>query len=114
MRDAAAAAAAHYQPAPAAPHKPARGRANRWWNIPKYGTGTVVRREGDGEDAKITVSFPRLRPKETRGEIRRIEKKLMNTKDVNDKTRTQEAEADGAQEGGAQSQTRLRRGARIY
>jgi DNA helicase II / ATP-dependent DNA helicase PcrA len=26
---------------------------------PKYGTGTVVRREGDGEDAKITVSFPR-------------------------------------------------------
>ena len=26
---------------------------------PKYGTGTVVRREGDGEDAKITVNFPR-------------------------------------------------------
>jgi DNA helicase-2/ATP-dependent DNA helicase PcrA len=26
---------------------------------PKYGTGTVVRREGEGEDAKITVSFPR-------------------------------------------------------
>jgi DNA helicase-2/ATP-dependent DNA helicase PcrA len=25
----------------------------------KYGTGTVVRREGDGEDAKITVNFPR-------------------------------------------------------
>src|SRR5262249_18618993 len=25
---------------------------------PKYGTGTVVRREGDGDDAKITVSFP--------------------------------------------------------
>ena len=26
---------------------------------PKYGTGTVVRREGDGDDAKITVMFPR-------------------------------------------------------
>jgi DNA helicase II / ATP-dependent DNA helicase PcrA len=26
---------------------------------PKYGTGTVVRREGEGEDAKITVNFQR-------------------------------------------------------
>jgi len=26
---------------------------------PKYGVGTVVRREGEGEDAKITVNFPR-------------------------------------------------------
>ena len=25
---------------------------------PKYGRGTVMRREGDGDDAKITVSFP--------------------------------------------------------
>ena len=25
---------------------------------PKYGLGTVVRREGDGDDAKITISFP--------------------------------------------------------
>jgi len=25
---------------------------------PKYGTGTVVRREGEGDDAKITVNFP--------------------------------------------------------
>jgi DNA helicase-2/ATP-dependent DNA helicase PcrA len=24
---------------------------------PKYGRGTVVRREGDGEDAKLTVMF---------------------------------------------------------
>jgi len=24
---------------------------------PKYGEGTVVRREGDGDDAKITVQF---------------------------------------------------------
>jgi len=26
---------------------------------PKYGQGTVIRREGEGEDAKITVNFPR-------------------------------------------------------
>jgi len=25
---------------------------------PKYGRGTVMRREGDGDDAKLTVSFP--------------------------------------------------------
>ena len=25
---------------------------------PKYGRGTVLRREGDGDDAKLTVSFP--------------------------------------------------------
>ncbi len=25
---------------------------------PKYGSGTIVRREGDGDDAKITVNFP--------------------------------------------------------
>ena len=27
---------------------------------PKYGEGTVYKREGDGEDAKITVQFPRF------------------------------------------------------
>jgi DNA helicase-2/ATP-dependent DNA helicase PcrA len=27
-------------------------------NHPKYGRGTVLRREGDGEDAKLTISFP--------------------------------------------------------
>jgi DNA helicase-2/ATP-dependent DNA helicase PcrA len=27
---------------------------------PKYGEGTVYEREGDGEDAKITVQFPRF------------------------------------------------------
>jgi DNA helicase-2/ATP-dependent DNA helicase PcrA len=27
---------------------------------PKYGTGTIVRREGEGDDAKITVSFQRF------------------------------------------------------
>ena len=25
---------------------------------PRFGRGTVVRREGDGDDAKLTVSFP--------------------------------------------------------
>ena len=25
---------------------------------PKYGRGIVLRKEGDGEDAKLTVSFP--------------------------------------------------------
>ena len=54
-------------PAPvAAPAKPAAvapprksARTGMQVEHPKYGTGTVVRREGDGEDAKITVSFPR-------------------------------------------------------
>jgi DNA helicase-2/ATP-dependent DNA helicase PcrA len=27
-------------------------------NHPKYGRGTILRREGDGEDAKLTISFP--------------------------------------------------------
>jgi len=35
-------------------------RAGMTVQHPKYGTGTVVRREGDGEDAKITVNFPRF------------------------------------------------------
>jgi DNA helicase-2/ATP-dependent DNA helicase PcrA len=26
---------------------------------PKYGRGVIVRREGEGEDAKLTVSFPK-------------------------------------------------------
>jgi DNA helicase-2/ATP-dependent DNA helicase PcrA len=25
---------------------------------PKYGRGVVLRREGDGDDAKLTISFP--------------------------------------------------------
>jgi DNA helicase-2/ATP-dependent DNA helicase PcrA len=45
------------RPQPVAPSR--RARAGMTVEHPKYGTGTVVRREGDGEDAKITVSFPR-------------------------------------------------------
>jgi DNA helicase-2/ATP-dependent DNA helicase PcrA len=33
-------------------------RAGSTITHPKYGKGTVVRREGDGDDAKITVNFP--------------------------------------------------------
>jgi DNA helicase II / ATP-dependent DNA helicase PcrA len=33
-------------------------RAGSVVNHPKYGHGTVLRREGDGEDAKLTISFP--------------------------------------------------------
>jgi DNA helicase-2/ATP-dependent DNA helicase PcrA len=58
------------QPVAAAPRPPAaaprpaaavrtRGfRAGATILHPKYGRGTVLRREGDGEDAKLTVSFP--------------------------------------------------------
>ena len=49
------------KPLPVAPPPARRGaRAGMTVEHPKYGTGTVVRREGDGEDAKITVNFPRF------------------------------------------------------
>jgi DNA helicase-2/ATP-dependent DNA helicase PcrA len=50
-------------PAPIpAPPPPARkvNRAGMTVEHPKYGTGTVVRREGEGDSAKITVNFPRF------------------------------------------------------
>jgi DNA helicase-2/ATP-dependent DNA helicase PcrA len=56
------------QPRPPVPSRPLavvppsvrRGaRAGATVEHPKYGTGTVVRREGDGDNAKITVNFPR-------------------------------------------------------
>ena len=48
-------------PRPAAPPPAKRGaRAGMTVEHPKYGTGTVVRREGEGDDAKITVNFPRF------------------------------------------------------
>jgi DNA helicase-2/ATP-dependent DNA helicase PcrA len=37
---------------------PSRMRSGMTVNHPKYGTGVVVRREGEGDEAKITVSFP--------------------------------------------------------
>jgi|HubBroStandDraft_1064217.scaffolds.fasta_scaffold04272_6 DNA helicase-2/ATP-dependent DNA helicase PcrA len=46
------------KPAAAAPVRKS-SRTGMTVEHPKYGTGTVVRREGEGEDAKITVSFPR-------------------------------------------------------
>ena len=58
------------QPPPAAPRKwgsgpvPISGAGKKKWgegssvNHPKYGRGTIVRKEGDGEDAKLTVMFP--------------------------------------------------------
>ena len=47
-------------PAPraAAPAGKRGFRAGATVRHPKYGRGTVLRREGDGEDAKLTVSFP--------------------------------------------------------
>jgi DNA helicase-2/ATP-dependent DNA helicase PcrA len=57
---------AHVAPHPPALRKPlgpplpaARGmRAGMTVEHPKYGTGTIVRREGEGDSAKVTVSFP--------------------------------------------------------
>ncbi|MGB7718562.1 MAG: hypothetical protein WBL65_01605, partial [Bryobacteraceae bacterium] len=49
------------RPLTVAPPPAPRGmRAGMSVEHPKYGPGTVVRREGDGEDAKITVNFPRF------------------------------------------------------
>jgi DNA helicase-2/ATP-dependent DNA helicase PcrA len=48
-------------PAAPPPRPPAarRGyRAGARVHHPKYGAGTILRREGDGEDAKLTISFP--------------------------------------------------------
>jgi DNA helicase-2/ATP-dependent DNA helicase PcrA len=48
------------KPLPTAPAgAPKKVRAGQTVKHPKYGTGVVVRREGEGDDAKITVSFPR-------------------------------------------------------
>jgi DNA helicase-2/ATP-dependent DNA helicase PcrA len=41
---------------------------------PKYGEGTVYKREGDGEDAKITVQFPRFGLKKLVEKFAQLEK----------------------------------------
>jgi len=50
--------------APKMPSEEAKGRRGfrpgQRVKHPKYGEGTVFQREGDGEDAKITVQFPRF------------------------------------------------------
>jgi DNA helicase II / ATP-dependent DNA helicase PcrA len=51
----APAAAAVRPPQPAGPRKPFRAGATV--RHPKYGRGKILRREGDGEDAKLTISF---------------------------------------------------------
>lgn len=46
---------------PVAPPQAAKPKPNRLGATvehPKYGRGTIVRREGEGDDAKVTVSFP--------------------------------------------------------
>ncbi len=44
-------------PAPASKPQPPR-KTGTTVEHPKYGKGTIVRREGEGDDAKLTVSFP--------------------------------------------------------
>ena len=41
-----------------APPRPLVAKSGTTVNHPKYGRGTVLRREGEGDDAKLTVSFP--------------------------------------------------------
>jgi DNA helicase-2/ATP-dependent DNA helicase PcrA len=38
--------------------KPANLRSGSVIRHPKFGRGTILRREGEGEDAKLTISFP--------------------------------------------------------
>ena len=47
-------------PLPAVPPAPRKvARTGMTVEHPKYGSGTVLKREGEGDDAKITVNFPR-------------------------------------------------------
>jgi DNA helicase-2/ATP-dependent DNA helicase PcrA len=50
-------------PAPAPKAEAPKGKRRRYGvgasiEHPRYGRGTILRREGEGDDAKITVSFP--------------------------------------------------------
>jgi DNA helicase-2/ATP-dependent DNA helicase PcrA len=44
--------------ASAAPPKKKSFGAGSTVRHPKYGRGTILRREGEGDDAKLTISFP--------------------------------------------------------
>jgi DNA helicase-2/ATP-dependent DNA helicase PcrA len=61
-KSAAPAAPPPVRPAPPVkrngPPRPGGFRSGAVIQHPKYGRGTVLRREGDGEDAKLTISFP--------------------------------------------------------
>ena len=57
---------------------------------PKYGTGTIVRREGDGDDAKVLVSFPAPWDEEISGEIRRTEESLISNDEYKERRNTEE------------------------
>jgi len=46
------------RPTSARPVSPRGVRSGATIQHPKYGRGVVLRREGDGEDAKLTISFP--------------------------------------------------------
>ena len=67
-RGASAAQAVGAAPRAAAPKPPAakpqaeagNRRWRRWSTHPRYGRGTVLRREGEGDDAKLTVIFPAM------------------------------------------------------
>jgi DNA helicase-2/ATP-dependent DNA helicase PcrA len=49
------------RPLPSAPPRPkSPPRTGTVVEHPKYGTGTILRREGDGDDAKLTIHFQRF------------------------------------------------------
>ena len=49
------------RPLPSAPPRPKSApRTGTVVEHPKYGVGTILRREGDGDDAKLTIHFQRF------------------------------------------------------
>jgi len=104
------------QPRSAAPR--ARGfRAGAMIRHPKYGRGTVLRREGDGEDAKLTVSFPGYGLKKLVEKVRRNPRGLNTQKNEHKvhyrPSRAQESEAHRPQESGSQAEAGLRSRSRL-
>ena len=74
--------------AQAAAARPARAKSSAPGSTvehPKYGRGTVLRREGEGEDAKLTVSFPGYGLKKLMRNTQESRYRRMNTKNVTDK-----------------------------